>query len=115
MKLRNLFLIGAFLFLDGCSSGGPFGDSCTTDEQCGEFKCLHDKRTSTNNTCVNVTAPPEGTCSPTCRTHADCQKYGATYKCALSQTDITCNPTGICRDDYRITCTPGPCREAPAN
>ena len=43
------------------------------------------------------------------------RKYGATLKCALSQIDVPCNPTGRCLDNYTITCTPGPCREAPAN
>lgn len=115
MKFFGLVWASALLISAACSSGGNVGDSCTSDEQCGAFKCLHDKRTNTDKTCVNVTAPPSGTCSPACTTHADCTKYGATLKCALSQIDIACNPTGICLDDYHITCSPGPCREAPAN
>lgn len=114
MKLRSLFQISAFLFLAACSSGGQVGDGCTADEQCGQFKCLQDKR-AMNNTCVNVSPTPDGTCSPPCSTHADCMKYGPTLRCALAQTDIPCNPTGICRDNYTITCSGGPCREAPAN
>lgn len=114
MKVRTLLQLSAFLFLAACSSGGQVGDSCTADEQCGQFKCLHDKR-AMNNTCVNVTAPPDGTCSPSCTTHADCMKYGATLRCALAQFDVPCNPTGICLDSYTITCSSGSCRVAPAN
>lgn len=113
MRFFTLVQICALAALAACGSGTGVGSSCSSDDQCGEFKCLHDKRASTNNACVDVTAPPEGTCSPACSTHADCKKYGATLRCALSQTDITCNPTGICLDDYTITCTPGPCRVAP--
>jgi hypothetical protein len=104
--------LGALFALTACSSGGQVGDSCSTDAECGEMKCLRDKLAMTSS-CVDE--PGTGTCSPACNTHADCQKYGATLKCALSQTAVACNPTGICRDNYTITCTPGPCREAPAN
>lgn len=112
MKIRSLLWLSAFIISVGCS-GTNVGDGCTSDDQCGSFKCLRDQRAVTN-TCVDVPVP-DGNCSPPCRTHADCTKYGATLKCALSQTDVTCNPTGICRDNYQITCNPGPCREAPAN
>ena len=119
MKVRHRHWLSAFIISlsvslsTGCS-GTSVGDGCTTDAQCGTFKCLRDQRVSTNNTCTDVPVP-DGTCSPACTTHADCTKYGASLKCALSQTDIVCNPTGICRDNYTITCNPGPCREAPAN
>jgi len=111
MNIRDLIKVSAFLFLAACS-GSSVGSSCTSDAECGEFKCLRNKRSS-GTSCVD--APGGGTCSPTCSTHADCQKYGSTFKCALSQSDIACNPTGICLDNYTISCTPGPCREAPAN
>lgn len=117
MKIRSLLWLGAFIISLGSSvgcSGTSVGNSCTSDDQCGAFKCLRDQRVAANNTCADVPGP-DGNCSPQCRTHADCTKYGATLKCALSQTDIACNPTGICLDDYKITCTPGPCREAPAS
>lgn len=108
--MRNLILIVPFLAFLGCGSGGGVGNSCSADGECGEFKCLRDKRSS-NSMCIDT--PGSGTCSPSCSTHADCQKYGATLKCALAQFDVACNPTGICLDDYQITCNPGPCRLAP--
>lgn len=114
MKIRNFLQLGVLFVLTACSAGGSVGDSCATDDECGDNKCLRDQRTmSGSTTCVDQ--PGSGTCSPACRTHADCQKFGATLKCALSQTDVACNPTGRCLDNYMITCTPGPCREAPAN
>jgi hypothetical protein len=108
--MRNLILIIPFIALLGCDSSGGVGSSCSADSECGSFKCLHDKLSS-NNMCKDF--PGSGTCSPPCSTHADCQKYGATLKCALAQVDVPCNPTGICLDDYQITCNPGPCRLAP--
>jgi hypothetical protein len=114
MRIRNLVLGIPLSFLIACSSGGNVGDSCTADSECGSFKCLRDKRrSSADSSCVDF--PGSGTCSPSCSTHADCTKYGPTLKCALAQIDVACNPTGICLDDYMITCNPGPCREAPAN
>ena len=117
MRFRHLMSLSALLFsvhvLSGCSEN-LVSSSCTTDSQCGEFKCLRDQKLNNDNTCSDVPFP-NGNCSPPCRTHADCTKYGSTLKCALAQTDISCNPTGICLDDYKITCNPGPCREAPAN
>ncbi len=115
MRFRSFIWISVLVFSVACSGGGQVGDSCTSDAQCGEVKCLRDKVLDANNMCVDSTVPPEGNCSPACRTHADCMKYGSTFKCALAQTAIPCNPTGICRENYRISCTPGPCREAPAN
>jgi len=115
MSIRIFVQATALLAIAACSSGTGIGDPCTSDSECTMFKCLHDQTTNTDNSCSNVPVPAEGACSPACRTHADCTQYGATFKCALSQTDVACNPTGICRDNYTITCTPGPCREAPAN
>jgi len=115
MRFYDFVRVSAFVFFVACGSGTPVSSSCTSDDQCGSFKCLHDQRLNSDNSCTNVTAPPEGTCSPPCRTHADCTPYGASFKCALSQTNIACNPTGICLDDYHVSCNPGPCREAPAN
>lgn len=115
MRFRLVLQLGALLSLtlSTVACGTKVGESCTSDDQCGDFKCLHDQKTGTNGSCTNVTVPADGTCSPACKTHADCTKYGATFKCALSQTDVACNPTGRCLDDYSITCTPGPCRLAP--
>lgn len=116
MNIRIFISASALIWSVACGSGTPVTQSCASDAECGEFKCLHDKRfDSASSMCVNVPLPSNGTCSPECRTHADCTKYGATFKCALSQSDVSCNPTGICLDDYHITCTPGPCREAPAS
>lgn len=124
MSFRRFLRVGAvpvlFLFLSlslslSACSGTKVGQSCTADDECGEFKCLHDQKAATGGGCTNATVPPTGTCSPACRTHADCTPYGATFKCALAQSDVACNPTGVCLDDYSITCTPGPCRLAPAN
>ncbi len=115
MNIANLVRVSVLFMFAACSSGTSVGQSCTADAECGEFKCLHDKKKDANNACVDSTIPPEGTCSPPCQTHADCTKYGSTFKCALAQSFVDCNPTGICLDDYQISCSPGPCREAPAN
>lgn len=114
MNVRNFLSLGMVILSVACGSGTPVSQSCTSDADCGEFKCLRDKYSNSSNMCVDQPVP-DGVCSPPCTTHADCTKYGATFKCALSQTDIACNPTGICLDDYHISCTPGPCREAPAS
>jgi hypothetical protein len=111
MQLPYVLLL---VFVTACGSGTVGGDSCTKDGDCQKgVSCLHDKHTDSMTMCVDD--PGSGICSLACTTHAQCKTYGATFKCALAQTDLTCNPTGICKDNYSITCTGTTCREAPEN
>lgn len=109
MTIRSLLCIGALFFSVACNST-VVGQSCGADSECGEFKCLHDKIGGSGG-CSDFPGP--GSCGPACSTHAECKKYGETFKCALSTLGATCNPTGRCLDDYR--CTGSGCREAPEN
>lgn len=96
-------------FAISACGGATAGDSCTSDGDCSDMKCLHDEVLNSDNRCVDE--PGEGTCSPACKTNADCATYGSTFKCALSSIDVACNPTGICRENY--SCSGSGCREAP--
>ena len=47
MKIRSLLWLSAFTIFIGCS-GTNVGNSCTSDDQCGTFKCLRDQRVTTD-------------------------------------------------------------------
>ena len=53
MKIRSLLWLSAFTIFIGCS-GTNVGNSCTSDDQCGTFKCLRDQRVTTNNACADI-------------------------------------------------------------
>lgn len=108
----SMLVVAVLIAANACGSSG--GDSCTSDGDCGSgVKCLRDK-VSSGGTCVDL--PGSGTCSLACTTSAQCKTYGSSFKCALAQTDVACNPTGICRDNYAIDCSKNPnCRIAPEN
>lgn len=105
------FLLASFalaISVQACG-GTSAGEPCTSDGDCDDMQCQHDKVLNAQNQCENL--PGEGECSVACKTNADCASYGSDFKCALSSTDVACNPTGICRQNY--SCSGSGCREAP--